>query len=264
MTSRSNIPAWIAIAAATVAAFGCGGGEPAADPSATPTVSVTPNAGEGGPTPGAAIDPAALANIQLPDGMSLAADAGVQMTPQVDTDGKLLQDAALAVKTSSRMDPFALLQNEIRYEKDQTVARIVGDAPLFNQYFEIPKPVEEQGEITEPAPPNLRLAGIIMGDGVSALLDFNGQIIEIRPGTRIPNSEWVVVSIDTERAVLRRSGNKRPKELVVYLSGRLGGGNQGGGNSGGPNGPGDDGGGAPGSPGRGGRGGDGRSSAAGE
>jgi hypothetical protein len=89
----------------------------------------------------------------------------------------------------------------------------------------------------------------VVGDSVLALIDMgNGTTELIRPGQRIPGSEWTVVSIDEEKAILRRGGNRLPRQVTVRLElpppGFGGGGNTGG-FPGGPTGPG----GPPGGPG---------------
>jgi hypothetical protein len=66
--------------------------------------------------------------------------------------------------------------------------------------------------VVEPQPYR-RLSGIVVGDSVLALIvmgDGAGPQI-IRPGLRIPNSPWRVISIDEEQAVLRRDGDVLPR-----------------------------------------------------
>jgi hypothetical protein len=72
----------------------------------------------------------------------------------------------------------------------------------------------------EPPPAGWRLAGVMTGNGISAIMT-NGTFpaLDIRPGSQIPGTEWYVVSIDAEKAVLRRTNNKRPREWVVRLQG---------------------------------------------
>jgi len=88
-----------------------------------------------------------------------------------------------------------------------------------------------------PVPQGWRLSAILIGDGVGALLErAPGDTIEIRPGQQIQGTEWTVVSIDEERAVLRRSADMRPSTFVVRLQSRgadFGRGGGGGGNTGG-------------------------------
>jgi hypothetical protein len=98
---------------------------------------------------------------------------------------------------------------------------------------------EDEPPVYEPVP-NWRLSGVLIGSGVMALLDTGPTTYEIRPGMQIPGTEWRVVAIDSDRALLARDGNKLPKEFYVGLSGPItgdgvtvaGGGT--GGNAGGP------------------------------
>ncbi len=116
-----------------------------------------------------------------------------------------------------RSDPFALLPNEEKYEHQQMAAYFAttyGSWPLFYE-----------GPLPEPAPPEIepqphrRLAGILIGESVTALIDMgDGSLKEIHPGDVIPGSEWTVVSIDEEKAVLRRTvPGKLPNEVIVRL-----------------------------------------------
>jgi len=117
----------------------------------------------------------------------------------------------------ARPDPFALLPNEQLYEGQQMAAFFAtsyGGWPLF---YPGPNPPPPTPEI-EPQP-HRRLAGILIGDSVTALIDMgDGSLREIHPGEAIPGTEWSVVSIDEEKAVLRRTvPGKLPGEVVVRL-----------------------------------------------
>jgi hypothetical protein len=105
--------------------------------------------------------------------------------------------------------------------------------------YEPPIEVADQSEIVEPQPYR-RLAGILVGDTVSAIIIMeDGSAHIIKPGMRIPNSPWRVVSIDEEKAILRRAGNRKPTQITIRLETPLGGvPAQGGGRPGGPGGPG--------------------------
>jgi hypothetical protein len=124
-----------------------------------------------------------------------------------------------------RQDPFALLPNEDAYEKQQMAAYFAttyGGWPLFYPGPPAPPPlppVEEQ--------PHRRLAGILIGDSITALIDMgDGNLQDIHPGEAIPNSEWTVESIDEEKAVLRRTvPGKLPSEVIVRLESVPGNGN---------------------------------------
>jgi hypothetical protein len=83
-----------------------------------------------------------------------------------------------------------------------------------------PKPEFIEIDQIEPQPFR-RLAGVLVGDSVMAIIDMgDGSPMQvIRPGMQIPNSPWKVISIDEEKATLHRNGNKRPKDIVVRLQG---------------------------------------------
>lgn len=155
---------------------------------------------------------------------------------------------------SRNRNPFGLLPAERAFDQQQLADRLIFDVGGFGQFFQDVS-VEPEQTVVEPTP-LWRLAGIVIGEGVVALLDTGTQIFDVRPGSRIPNTDWQVVSIDEERAVLRRTrDNVLPREFVVNLQGPLSGGGMGPGpGAGGPGGPGGPGGrpGGPGGPGGGG------------
>ena len=141
---------------------------------------------------------------------------------------------------SARPDPFALEPKEINYERDQTTQRLFssGLSPWSYEFdAEEAPPV-----LPEPEPqPYRRLAGIIVGDSVLALIDMgDGKLQLIRPGQDIDG--WHVESISAEgpsgtaEAILTRSGNRLPHRITVRLEEPpLGGGSPGGGGGGGNN-----------------------------
>jgi hypothetical protein len=217
--------AYIAVAVlAAATAVGCGGSE--GDDTGAP-----------GPRIGKRMDPALL----IPPTFSNV--PGLPGTPQVTDADKLFRTEAVTVAGrygGPRSDPFSLKASERTFETFQNTERIVGEMGSWTVMFT--PPVEKDplaGVITEPQPYR-RLSGIIVGDSVYAILDEGDGTPEIiRPGMRIPNSEWTVVSIDEEKAVLRRSGNKLPKQIIVRLESPPGGvpsmgGGQPGGQPGGP------------------------------
>ncbi len=120
-------------------------------------------------------------------------------------------------------DPFALLPSERRYEMSQTAERLLAENGGFSNLFTEALPTPDDISYVEPLP-QWRLAGVVIGDGVAALLDMgNGQVVDIRPGARVPGTDWTVASINAERAILRRSGPRLPHEFVVTLKGPIGG-----------------------------------------
>ena len=117
----------------------------------------------------------------------------------------------------ARPDPFDLLPNEKLYEGQQMAAYFAttyGGWPLFYP-GPLPPPPTPQ---VEPQP-HRRLAGILIGDSVTALIDMgDGTLREIHPGEEIAGTEWTVASIDEEKAVLRRTvPGKLPAEVIVRL-----------------------------------------------
>ncbi|HEY3780742.1 MAG TPA: hypothetical protein VGL56_06650 [Fimbriimonadaceae bacterium] len=119
---------------------------------------------------------------------------------------------------SVRADPFALMPNEEAYEKQQLAANLATNYGTFPMFYEAP-PEEETAPEVEPQPYR-RLAGILIGDSVTALIDMGtgGPPVSIHPGMIIPGTNWMVVSIDEEKAVLRRvNSNRLPSEIIVRL-----------------------------------------------
>lgn len=147
-------------------------------------------------------------------------DAGVPISlggpGSTDTYG-LAQTSEFA----TRSNPFALLPQEYSFNREQWVERILQMQGGYSNYYVIQPEAEAEQEIVEPTPA-WRLSGIIIGEGISALLDMGpGEDLLIRPGTRIPDTEWVVVSITEEYAILERGGNRLPRRFIVPLAGPL-------------------------------------------
>lgn len=141
-------------------------------------------------------------------------DAGIRVDTGVIDVGALANNRNYG---GTRNDPFSLLGAENRYEADQRAARLLSESGGF---VLIADPPVETTEVVQPfeAQPYRRLSGVLIGDSVYAIIELeNGQTAIIRPGSKIPNSEWTVVSIDAETAVLRREGNRRPHQIVVKL-----------------------------------------------
>ena len=119
-----------------------------------------------------------------------------------------------------RSDIFALHEDEADYDVRARNERIVQTTGgFFGQLF-TPKIESVQVDQVEPQPFR-RLAGVLVGDSVMAIIDMgnNSPMQVIRPGMQIPNSPWKVISIDEDKAVLVRGGNKLPKKIVVRLQG---------------------------------------------
>ena len=130
----------------------------------------------------------------------------------------LIQQQVVAYKVTPRPDPFALQQTENQYEVKENNERIFATTGSFFGPVFIPRPESVAIERVEPQPFR-RLAGVLVGDSVMAIIDMgDGSPMQvIRPGMQIPNSPWRVISIDSEKAILRRGGKVRPNEIVVRL-----------------------------------------------
>lgn len=138
----------------------------------------------------------------------------------VSTDTKAL-DALVArsARFGRRSDPFLLLPTEVQFERSQTAERLFAEQGPFNLEYQPPvAPDPGTGGPVEDPQPYRRLSGIVIGDAVVGILETQGQAaILIRPGQFIPGTEWRVVLINEDRAVLRRAGNRLPKEVTVKL-----------------------------------------------
>ncbi|RYG25107.1 hypothetical protein EON82_08340 [bacterium] len=116
-----------------------------------------------------------------------------------------------------RSDPFALTLQERGFETVQTTERFFSSTGGFG-VFVTPKPETEEAVVAPEPQPYRRLSGIVVGDSILAILEEEGKApVIVTPGMRIPDSPWRVVSIDQDKAVLRRSGNVKPNQIVVRL-----------------------------------------------
>ena len=189
----------LAIAAVSAALVGCGGG---------------------GGTP-------ASAGTQASDASSSTASS-VSYTPKnvlaglpIDksADGKpYAQLVAASVKYGHRGDPFQLTSEEAAFDKQQSVERVLGSLGGFTTQYNVPPEESKEVEPME-VQPYRRLSGIVVGDSVLAIIDMgDGRAATIiRPGMKIPNTEWTVVSINEDRALLHRDGNVGPHTISVRL-----------------------------------------------
>lgn len=174
-----------------------------------PPAGAPPNAPGAAPgtAPGAPGQPGATAAFRP------SAEAGVKFAPS--TDAAKLKDLIASRTFSTRSDPFALLAVERAFDEAQLTERLSQQAGWSIEF----EPVERE-EVVEPDEPQpyRRLAGVLQSDSVSAIIIMeDGRAEIIWPGRRIPNSEWRVVSIDGDRAILRRAGTKRPRTIEVRL-----------------------------------------------
>lgn len=151
-----------------------------------------------------------------PPKMDLGADAGVPLA--ASSDPKRWQNLIAAHRFEPRKDPFALEPIEAGFEARQESERLVVNQGGFSPLIPPPVPVSAPTETYEPQPYR-RLAGVLVGDSVLAIIEMgNGRPPEIvRPGQQIKGTDWTVVSIDQDEAVLRRGGNRLPHQIVVRL-----------------------------------------------
>lgn len=181
---------------ASVLLAGCGGGDASASGTALPAMNTTP--------------PPLEADLA-------SADAGVPVNLPNPIGLTDYQAVASNKNFGRRRDPFALLGPEAAFERQQQRERFFSDAGFFGSEFELPPPSADEPPPVEPQPFR-RLAGVLLGDGITALIQMeDGVIYDVRPGSRIGNSPWVVVSIDTEKLVMRREGNVLPREVIVRI-----------------------------------------------
>jgi hypothetical protein len=186
---------FLAIAAASVGVMvgGCGPGEDDYTATRAPVVNIPP-------------DDQLLPNV----------DAGVKPLADVGPEGTVA--IAKTMPFLIRTDPFALLRQETAYEASQRAERLVAEGGYLTVWSPPPPPPASPPQVQAEPQPYRRLSGILIGDSVLAIVEMeDGKTYIIRPGMQIPNSEWTVVSLDSEKAVLRRAGNRRPTQITVRL-----------------------------------------------
>lgn len=221
----------LSIAVASMLVVGCGGGDSGGGGAQAPSPEVGggagPMAGGGAgtttPTGQGGLNLQAIAK-ELKDKQfdpeSVTTRAGVPVTRDTDPDLSKIKGLAAAKVFGARTDPFALLPAETVYERAQRREKIFADTSGFPALFVEPEPKVDEDEILDPPPTNFRLSGIMQSNGITALMtDGAGRSYTIRPGFQVPNTEWVVVTLDHDRAVLQRKSNRRPKTWVVRLQG---------------------------------------------
>jgi len=193
-----NVPIRVlALSAVIAAVVGCGGG------SSTPAVSPSADVSSTSTTAVSYTPPNVLAGLPV---------------EQSKDDKPYKTLVASAGRFGHRGDPFELTNEEKAYDRQQNVERIMGTMGGFTTQYELP-PDETKQIVPDEPQPYRRLAGIVVGDSVLAIIDMGtGQAATIiRPGMKIPNSEWTVVSIDEDKAVLHRDGPVGPHNVTVRL-----------------------------------------------
>jgi len=174
-------------------AAGCG-------PTTVPTGEIVTPTGVG---KGAKLSPGA----QPPAGMGVVQDSDPKQFPA------LVQ--AKAPQFHFRSNPFALSSDETAYDQQQNSERLLSQTGFFSTFTPTP---EVPPVIVTETQPYRRLSGVVVGSAVVAILETGGtsEPIIISPGTKVP-PDWTVVSVDQDKAVLRRGGNVLPHEIEVRL-----------------------------------------------
>ncbi len=128
-------------------------------------------------------------------------------------------EAVNAATFASRRNPFAMFSEEAAFETGIRYRLILSKMPGYAREFQPPVPESPPELQPIEAQPYRRLAGIYMGDTVQALVEVQGQpqTYLVSPGDRIGDTEWFVESIDSEKMILRRSSNRKPDRVVVWL-----------------------------------------------
>jgi len=129
-------------------------------------------------------------------------------TPSSPTAMAPMQPSEQKPMLRPRKDPFALLPEEVeamQADAFQQAPFVLVASPPPPPKVDLPEPYEPQ--------PKRRIAGIILGQTVSAILEQEGELPQIvYPGDRV--GEFQVAAITLEGVVLRRSkGN--PREVRV-------------------------------------------------
>ncbi len=175
---------------------------------------------------GGAVTPTSTVPAVKPITFKAPVDAGVPVAqPEgidaIQANGRTYRDdlLLLAARTPYHQvasNAFNLRSAERDYDNVQAMERVNTTQGPFSIIYQAP---EDKTPISVLEPqPYRRLSGIVIGEAVTALIEMgDGSTLLIHPGEKIPNSEWYVVSIDEEKAVLRRGGNKLPKQIVVRL-----------------------------------------------
>jgi len=168
----------------------------------------------------------------------LVAAAGMPVSLPGPETAQLTVDEARSRYFPYRSDVFALLTSERKFEQDQLAERLITEGGGFSLYYEQPDEESEPPPPTRVPVPLWRLAGVVLSNGVVALAEIRttqgSQYVDLRPGTIITvgDVQWQVVSIDEERAVVKRLGPGPVQYEEIKLTDFAGLGQQSGGGSG--------------------------------
>ncbi len=150
--------------------------------------------------------------------LNLNVPAGITVTPPAGASTKQLVALAQEKGFHPSGDPFALTPQERVYNTDQTSERLVSQDG--NMTFMGPQTIPSKPAPMIEAQPYRRLSGVSIGNAVYAILQTgtdNSEAQIIYPGAQVKGTDWTVVSINGDYAILKRSGNTLPHEIKVRL-----------------------------------------------
>ena len=163
-----------------------------------------------------------------PDGKNLVAtpakppaDAAVSFEKDPHEGIPTVQAIAKGRYYASRQDPFRLLPQEVKFDREQKAERILAEGGSWSNMYEPTVDAEQVPKQLQPRP-LWRISGIVVSEnGIVALLDLGDHAMVIRPGMKIDGSPFMVASIDAGGAVLRRLDGQEPNLVPIELSGPL-------------------------------------------
>jgi hypothetical protein len=144
-----------------------------------------PNAAPGGPNAAAALTPA-LAIAATPDPFRLPGSPAKSI-------GELRQEASVPLPERLPLLPDPFISN---VHTPSTTNPVQPNEPLT--------PPPSEGPVD--AGSNMRMAGVLYGNGIWALLEIDGNTKEVQPGDS--TDEGKVISIEPNSMILRTSDNR--------------------------------------------------------
>ncbi len=193
--------------------------------------------GPGGMMKGPGMMGAGGAGMQGPGGPSMMQGMMGQQGGQMGMQQAMapVVEKSKPPKEKIRANPFAPSEGF-----GMTVAqRIATEVPRQDWFRQRPSAAVAAGPPPVETLPNVRMAGLLWGDRVSAVLDWSGDMRVVRPGNQVDG--WRVERIERNGMWLRQ-GNRRARVNLQASSSGVGGGMMGGGpgmmGAGGPGGPG--------------------------
>ncbi|MDO8588145.1 MAG: hypothetical protein Q7T82_14050 [Armatimonadota bacterium] len=121
-----------------------------------------------------------------------------------------------------RADPFAMLNQWKPPPRRQVVVR----EPIpYPTWLIVPlKRTDATGNLPGEAPDTTprRMAGVLFGQTVSAILETGTETVVVRPGDLVENSTMRVEKIEPNRIVLKSTGGGKARYVVVKMAAGLG------------------------------------------